>query len=60
MTWCVSNHTPYDDDPDVVEEAEKFLKQHQEGQLSLIDKRDINWAAKIIEYLLDELDEAGL
>ena len=57
INYCPSMHTPWDDEPDVVEEAEKFLKQHSEGHLSLMDTRDIDWAATIIEYLLDALEE---
>ena len=47
--------SPYDDDPDVIEEAEKFLKEHEGNQ-----DMDIRWAMTIIQYLLDDLEEADL
>ena len=52
--------TPYDEEPDTIEEAEKFLRQHNEGTLSIADTKDIDWAATIIQYLLDTLEEEGI
>jgi hypothetical protein len=60
MQYCPSNHTPYDDEPDTIEEAEKFLKQHKEGRLSLSSMRDLDWAATIIQYLLDDMEAEGI
>ena len=60
INFCPSNHTPFDDEPDTVEEAERFLKQHAEGTLSIANTRDLDWAATIIQYLLDTLDAEGV
>ncbi len=60
VNYCPSHHTPFDDEPDVIEEAEKFLKQHGQDQLSIANTRDLDWAATIIQYLLDTMEEEGL
>jgi hypothetical protein len=52
MIQCVSDHTPYDDEPDVIEEAEAWLKRHPENP----DYRETcqtNYAREVIEGLLE-------
>ena len=48
--------SPYNDDTDVFVEAEKFLKEHEKSP----ESKDIQWAATIIRYLLDTLEEEGI
>ena len=56
MTQCVSDSNPHDDEPDVVEEAEKWLKRHP-------DKGDRykgcyeHYPRVIIEGLLEYIEE---
>jgi len=50
IDYCPSQHTPFDDEPDAIEEAERFLKQYDDG-----DERNLQWAADIIAALLEEI-----
>lgn len=51
MSFCPSNHTPWDDEPDPVEEAERWLEEYPEEETDQ-DSR-LSWARGIIEGLLD-------
>ena len=52
--------SPYDDEPDVIVEAEKFLKEFDQPIAEGTAHRDILWAHTIIQYLLDTLEEEGI
>lgn len=49
MIQCISDSNPYDDEPDVVEEAESWLSQHPE---ECIEDSENDWARFVIEGLL--------
>jgi len=47
--------SPYDDDPDPIDEAENWLLEHADEQYSH-DKEQL-WARRVIETLLDYIEE---
>ena len=53
MIQCVSDSNPYDDEPDPIEEAESWLKQHPEDNTKSPDDSETEWARAVIECLLD-------
>lgn len=55
MIQCVSDHNPYDDEPDPIEEAERWLKRHPEDAPS--HSCDVGWARAVIECLLEFVEE---
>jgi hypothetical protein len=55
MIQCVSDHTPYDNEPDPIEEAERWLKRHPEDAPS--HSCDVGWARAVIECLLEFVEE---
>lgn len=55
MIQCVSDHNPYDDEPDPIEEAEKWLKQHDDEQYA--HDREQMWARAVIECLLAFIED---
>ena len=51
MIECISNHTPYDDEPDPLEEAERWLKRNPEDPTNLAQCH-LNYAHTVISMLL--------
>ena len=52
MIQCVSDSNPYDDEPDVVEEAEAWLKRYPEDDPRVV-ACSVHDARNVIEGLLD-------
>ena len=49
--------SPYDDEPDPIEEAERWLKQNSQERANADQEQDRLWAATVIEMLLKYIDE---
>jgi hypothetical protein len=57
MIQCVSDNNPYDDEPDPIEEAHRFLKQFDEDSYEC----PTQYARSVIEGLMDLIkEEVGL
>ena len=57
--------SPYDDEPDPIEEAQRFIKAHADwvgGDKEALqpDTRDVRWAFDIIEQLVEIIEDNGL
>lgn len=59
MIQCVSDSNPYDDEPDPIQEAEAWLKQHPEGDRIYVEIKLCNeaHARDVIQGLLDYIEE---
>lgn len=58
MIQCISDSNPYDDEPDVVEEAEKWLEHNKvtvwpdDADFIQEDTCNTAWARRVVEGLL--------
>ena len=57
MIQCVSDHNPYDDEPDPIEEAEAWLKHHPDDPTISPETSETQWARCVIEALLGYIDD---
>ena len=57
MIQCVSDHTPYDDEPDPIEEGKNWLARNPETEDHGSER---NYARAVIEALLNFIEEEGL
>lgn len=58
MIQCVSDSNPYDDEPDVIEEAETWLNKEDHKEDPTGDAVcHLNYARQVIEGLLDYIEE---
>ena len=57
MIQCVSDHNPYDDEPDPIEEAEAWLKRHPEDNTKSPEDSETDYARAVIEALLAYIDD---
>ena len=55
MIQCVSDSNPYDDEPDPIEEAENWLKEHPDEPGSRVCS--IRQTRMVIEMLLAYIDD---
>jgi hypothetical protein len=56
MIQCVSDWNPADNEPDVIEEAEAWLKRHPEDESGLATC-NLEYARCVIEGLLEYIDD---
>ena len=57
MIQCVSDHNPYDDEPDPIEEAETWLKRHPEDKTKDPEYDETMYARTVIEMLLAFIED---
>ena len=56
MIKCVIDSNPYDDEPDVIEEGEAWLRRHEEDDRNLATC-NLNYARAVIEGLMEYIED---
>ena len=57
MIQCVSDSNPYDDEPDPIEEAERWLSCHPDDITKSPEESESQWARSVIEMLLAYIED---